>query len=711
MRKTKRLPHKIIISVCLAICMGVSMLVTGCGSVATVEEDVVVLREPQTGDAAAMNTEKVARRNLYRALVYSAVVYPYVETYSYESGQKFGCYGAVLGAAVGPGTPIVHMETQAISRKIEAMEERIRSLTETYEKYKSEAEEELAGLQNDLEGLQNILEDLEEGEPEQYMIGTTGQSTVNPAYVSWQKEWKKWEGQFNDKDLSISKKTEALRQKTELYELDYQYYSGQLRKLEDEKSAGTLTSRLNGVVVALGMYTPGDSIRANVPVAAVGDMERKYVKCTKISEISRLRALEIYAVAGGKRYEVTYEECDDDKYSLFKLSDEQGDTEIGDAAALVLVMDIREQVPTVSADSIYKDGLQQYVYVLEDGKIVTKMIQTGMTDGVYTEILSGVEEGEQVMTSRELTAGVNTAVLEKGTIENTYAGIGTLIYPVRTAVHNPVENGTVYFQEYQVTENQHVEKGDVIATVRVESDGVELASKETSLKRAKERLEDLITQDEEKNKEAIEQRRESIEELEEEIALMRADYATTEIRATISGRIFALEEYIVGDVVKYDSPLAIIADENTTFLSLGNESGYLNYGDAVQITYKDTEGKERTTEGTVATFGVAMGGVLASKDVLVALPEGRLEDVHTGELNSRGSYSLNRIDAYAVLEVMKDVVIVPKAAVTVSEGYTYVNVLMEDGTVMPVSFLAGGMNRDSYWVIDGLTEGMKICWG
>ena len=314
------------------------------------------------------------------------------------------------------------------------------------------------------------------------------------------------------------------------------------------------------------------------------------------------------------------------------------------------------------------------------------------------------------MISRELTAGANTAVLARGELRNTYAGSAAIIYPVRTVVNNSVENGTVYFQEYRVTEDQHVEKGDVIATVRVESDGVVLEGKETELKRAKERLADLIAQDEEKNKEAIEQRRESIADLEEEIALLRADYGTTEIRATVSGRVLALGEYVVGDVVKYNNPMAVVADENTTFLSLGNEGGYLNYGDVLRITYKDTEGKDRTAEGTVVTFGMAMDGVLGSKDMLVALPEGRLEDVQTDELSFNG-YAVNRIDANGSLVVMENVVIVPKAAVTVSEGCTYVNVLMEDGTVMPVGFLAGGMNRDSYWVIDGLTEGMKICWG
>jgi len=710
MSKWKKRLRRKFVPVGLVISLGLAAL-TGCGNVPEEAEDVIELHEPQMGEEAVMNTEPVTLRNLYKAYIYYAMVFPYVEEYSYESGKTFGAFDVVVGEEVQEGAPLLHMDTAAISKRIDSMEEKIRSLKENYQEYHTKAEETLSSLQNEVENLQEILENLEEEEPEATILGANGIESANPAYATWQKDYTRWQGQCSSKELSLATSEEALRQKTELYELDRKYYSGQLQKLREEQNEGTLTSQISGRVVAAGEYAPGDSIRAKTSVIAVGDMEKKYIKCNFIATVNRLRAEDIYAVVGGKRYELTYVETNDTNYSVFSLADENNETSVGDVAALVMMMNHREQVPTVSVDSIHKEGLQQYVYVAEDGNAVAKLVQTGMSDGVYTEILSGLEEGEEVLVSQALKAYSNTAVAEKGTMETSYGGSGDLVYPVRSAVNNPIEHGTVYFQEYLVNVNQHVEKGDVVALIRVEGDSVELARKETSLKRARERLADLLAEGEdEKNKDAIEQKRENIADLEEEIAQMRADYACTEIRATASGRILSRTDYGVGDAIKAGNRLVVIADEDTTYLSLDNSGNNLNYGDVLALTYTNTDGEQCSAEGKVVTLGNMMSGTFASKSVLVELPGGKLENVQTSRQTYSGGYVAVKINAAAVLEIMKDVIIVPKRAVTVIEGNTYVTVIKEDGTVMPVSVLVGCANRESYGVIDGLAEGMTICW-
>ena len=64
----------------------------------------------------------------------------------------------------------------------------------------------------------------------------------------------------------------------------------------------------------------------------------------------------------------------------------------------------------------------------------------------------------------------------------------------------------------------------------------------------------------------------------------------------------------------------------------------------------------------------------------------------------------------AVVREMDNVLLVPKAAVTEQNGHTYVNVVQEDGSVVARSFIAGGSDMEYYWVIDGLEEGMKLCY-
>lgn len=83
------------------------------------------------------------------------------------------------------------------------------------------------------------------------------------------------------------------------------------------------------------------------------------------------------------------------------------------------------------------------------------------------------------------------------------------------------------------------------------------------------------------------------------------------------------------------------------------------------------------------------------------------------EIMRNGSFGpeMTMYIASGYVNIMENVVIVPAEAVTdKTETRGYVNVVGEDGSVTRTSFLYGQMNSDYYWVIDGLTEGMKICW-
>ena len=57
---------------------------------------------------------------------------------------------------------------------------------------------------------------------------------------------------------------------------------------------------------------------------------------------------------------------------------------------------------------------------------------------------------------------------------------------------------------------------------------------------------------------------------------------------------------------------------------------------------------------------------------------------------------------------MDHVLVIPREAVWESEGRTYV-LVEEDGKVTARSFIAGGYDASRYWVVDGLSEGMKLC--
>lgn len=706
-------------SICLVLCtvLAVSATFGGCGeSVSTDSEEIIELLEPV---GSVTLTEPVVRRNLYNARIYEANVYPYFEEYAYETSQSFGSYGVMAGESVQAGQVLMYADNESLLRQIEDMEERIQTLTESYEEYCQETEESLAIHREEQENYHEILENLEAEMPPQFLTvsggdaGTGENRKENPEYSRWQREYRNWDGRYSYAAYQVALGEEALRQRTELYRLDYNYYQSQLQALQSQRKKGKLTAGISGEVVAMRTYNPGTAIGAMTPVMAVGDMDRKLLVCDYILNRTVYNAREIYAFINGRKYDLIYqEEAGDDSKSVFSIVDEEDQVSVGDYGVMVLITDFREQVLTVPTGAIHSEGLEWFVYVMDKDTMVNVPVKRGMSDGVYTEILSGLEEGMEVVVSQKTKVGTKTQVLEKATVVGqTRRGEGILFFSDGTLVKNTIENGTVCFVDYQVSNYQKVEAGDVIATVRVEGDSFGLMQMETNLKRARERLADLIAGSEgEENEGLIAQRREAIEEQEEELARLRSDYSATAIYAPVSGLVTGLVTHEENDVLRVEETIGMIVNDSEGYVLLRDEGDYLNYNNPVEVSYTDSTGEQAVLEGVVAniSFKVLSNG-FQSGVALVRMPGEVLQNLNITR-HSNGTYSISSLHYVAEVQVMDNVLLVPVGAVTVDNSNYYVNVWMDDGTVVRTSFLAGGKVDGNYWVIDGLTEGMKLCW-
>lgn len=60
----------------------------------------------------------------------------------------------------------------------------------------------------------------------------------------------------------------------------------------------------------------------------------------------------------------------------------------------------RENVLAVPTSTLKKRGEETFVQVLKNDKVEEKAVQTGLADSQYTEILSGIDEGEQVIVTQ-----------------------------------------------------------------------------------------------------------------------------------------------------------------------------------------------------------------------------------------------------------------------------------------------------------------------
>lgn len=710
MRKKKLL----ITGLAFGLMLGQIVGFSGCGDQPVIADEAIELIEPVGGFAAS---EAVQRRTLLgTAVCYDVIVDPYIEEYSYDEAGTYVPGSLRVGDEVRKGEIIYRVDLSA-KEKEDALQERLDALTESYEEYKKPIEEELAEQRWQLQELRERLEEVEDREPE---------DQSGKEYAAWQKEYEAVLGEHNKKELDVNMNEEALRQRTELYQLDYQYYATQQREAREHNAGGIIRSGMDGKITAMKIAADGETIQANTPVVEVADMDQKLLYCDKASTGE---GKVVFAFINGKKYDVSEEIVNEKR--VFRLQDPQNEVEIGYYGCIVVYTGLREQVLTVPSEAVNKRGLEKYVYVQKDNEVVERAIKIGMTDGVYTEVAVGLEEGEQVLYDGRALQAVNTAVLNKGTSSKLYIKNGAELYfPLRYNIQSGIKHGTIVFQAWATYQRTFpngdevrrgitnaldlpVKAGELIAEISVKFSAAELqqmAQLETDLKRARERLEDLIAADNEADEKVIASRQEAIADMEERLAEMKADYNTTEVRADRDGRILSVPGYrlAAGDVLSTGYNFAEIAEESVAFIPLPESRNYkefgLGYNTTLTVRYQNWENEMINREAPVVTFN--QYGRQEKQALL--LDEEFLKDINV--------LQRQKINVFGYEGVMNNVVVIPsKAVARVKDNLFYVNVLLEDGTIRPTGVIVGGKctierDGDSYWVIEGVTEGMTVCW-
>lgn len=709
---------------------GLILFSAGCGEAVPVvlPEDVVLLEPVDVPDLY----ETAAVRNLYQIKSYPGNVSPYVEEYSFENGQSFTAYATYPGEYVKRGGALVDTNTEGIDEEIEKLEKSIAEADEAYQEYKKETDEKLCELEQKDAEYSKIMDNFEKQRPEEFLVieqpdgdkakeEGTDEKVPNPDYEAWNRDRLHWEGEYRRNLQALLECREESRERTELYDMDRAYSLSRLEYLNKQRSNSRLLSGMEGDVVALRYFNAGDYIPDGISVMAVGDMKRKQIRCEYINASAVRTAKDVYALIDGKRYEIEYEPMDANEYArlqsrdgvvytTFYFRDDAAEIPVGAYCTVVVVSNVREQVLSVTENVVHSDGQNFYVFLEKDGESIYTPVTTGYRDGYCVEILSGLAEGDRVKTDKAYQYGENTTVLERGTVDYGFSSTGYLFYPDTVEVTNPVKHGTCYVTECDLTIYQRVKKGDVLAKIRVLPDQVAYERLNTSLKREKERLWDLVMQDENnKNEKAIEAKREKIADLEKQIREMDEDAAVTAIRSPIDGVVIQPVVYEKEQLIGSDALLCMIADETRCYVVVDDTDGQLNYGDVMDIQYS-AFGNAKTVQGTVLTVNQrSLSADLKSTEVLISVPKEVIPEMAYNAMFTGGFWNRRSFEVTGRVRRVSNVVLVPKNAVTLGAGGTYVDVMQPDGSVVSQSFVAGGSDNVNYWVIEGLLEGTKIC--
>lgn len=322
-----------------------------------------------------------------------------------------------------------------------------------------------------------------------------------------------------------------------------------------------------------------------------------------------------------------------------------------------------------------------------------------------------------------VTRNITTAPVTKGTFIINGSCKAQITCTNVSYISNTISGNNITFSTFLVKNGQRVENGDPIVELNVSVDEVDIESLTLQLTTAEENLEQYIdvnnallrdyekrienaaTASERKTAQLLYDRLSvSFEEEKErrtaEIESLRNTYSNnTEkkgkeyIYAPMSGVVNGLNRFRKGDKIGNYTYFGAIYDTDSVHISVSGGNDQLAYNMPVSIV-----------QGSGQTLITVDGVVTSNKNATLA-----------PNLIGRNDY-IEILGDPAVLDLGSDVTLrfqtvtmenalmVPKKAVSNDSGGDYVY-RYENGMSIKQYILTGGLNPESIWVVDGLSEG------
>jgi len=661
------------------------------------EEEIIVLKEPVNASAGYVSVEA---RDLYDAKVFSSVVSPYVEEYSFSYDQVFNNYECIPGQKVAKGDVLVSSVTKDSKDAITEVEEAIEDLISSHT---VEA--------------QHTQSDIDAAKENESKYGVSESSRLN-----------------------VERMEEKQKESNELFFLENEHLNAKKELIKNESRNANIFSDLEGEVVNCALVYGSEEIEKGIPLVAVGDLNRKLLKTEYLSQATIAKAKDFYAVVDGKRYELIDESIDGREasirknngetiYSTFALVDLDNEISIGQYAVVVVINEARSNVLCVPKDSVKTENGISYVYVTDGQSTTYTEIQPGMQDDFFVEVLSGLNKGDKVVSNNAPRLGKNTALIEKGQCSTLSDISGFLYYPFSKWIVNPVDEGSAYIKEICVKEYQEVKKGDTILKIEAINDSVEIERITNRISRLNSRIQDEMARqadmddknqyitdpnrklyDRNVNKNIVSYTKE-LNDANRQLRKHKKYSGIIEIKAETDGIISDIGTLKEGDVIYPDTKILQFADISTSYIVLKDEDGVLSYGQPASVDFAGSDGKRTEVKGRVVTVSnLSLSDKMKKQWALIEIDEEGKALMSGSKEAQEGLWARNSYKVSVNTRAMDNVLLIPKSAVEVKGGNTYVKVINSDGSVSLKGFISGGSNNNYYWVVSGLSEGTKICW-
>ncbi len=360
MRNKKRTLH---VSGCIAVFL-LAASFAGCGSGNTdlVKESLVDITDSQVGSSTAQYGNLEVERNFGGTLYYPVRT----ELKSPVNGCALKEIVVKEGDYVKKGDLIASLETVPADQQGEKQEQ-IEKKKAEMENVRNYAQQEIASLQQ--------------------TMNTT--SDANERQIC---------------ELKIREQQLTLTHMEEEYEKDIGLLEEEMQQIQSVDAVDGIYAPYDGVIDAIFPVTAGTVMTVGRSVAIMYSAEKVLIQAQNPGDIRYGQKVQVLAGVGENRKEYagtvvaadnTLQDSIKNGKLYIRLEGEFNPKELTNIEVKATGYQV-ENVLTVKAAAVFEQKNQQYVYLLEDGKLMQRHVIVGGSDGTNAWIIQGLSEGDVV---------------------------------------------------------------------------------------------------------------------------------------------------------------------------------------------------------------------------------------------------------------------------------------------------------------------------
>jgi len=366
--------------------------------------------------------------DISNAEVLDARVSPLIKYLAFDKPVIFGEYNVEIGDVVKKGDIIAKSYTADTESTLKDLKKQLQNM-----KDKHSYEQTSKGYQL------SILKD---------QLQSINKNSMKDQYISKKSEIKRME-------LSIA-------QSADMEKIDEEHLNQQIADLSNNNTAYTIKAPVDGEIVSLLDLKQGDQVSSAAKVVALADNSRSIIQTKYVEENVISQYLRIYALINGKEYEIKYSPYNNTEYKSliaageipvgnFEFKDPGNKGLIGSYAVIVLIKEGHKHVLCVPNEAINTDSVGNYIFKIENKKRVRYDVKIGITDGVYTEILSGVNEGDNVYSrDTNVDSDFSDQAVVKANFSKEFQQDGEKVYMNEKVLTFDTQGTNIVFNSYAV---------------------------------------------------------------------------------------------------------------------------------------------------------------------------------------------------------------------------------------------------------------------